>query len=91
MVLVCTLWTLAAPCCQLLARRALSELRERGACPTEGSTRGGEVCGLLTSYVSCVVHGPWKRELICAQAVRRDAERARGRVENARGKGAAGA
>eukprot|EP00965_Chrysotila_dentata_P055084 1827669-Pleurochrysis_carterae.AAC.1 len=35
---------------QLHARRALSKCK-RGACgPMEGSTRGGEVCGLLTSF-----------------------------------------
>eukprot|EP00965_Chrysotila_dentata_P156680 5176593-Pleurochrysis_carterae.AAC.1 len=33
-----------------------------------GSTCGGEVCGLLTSQVSCVVLGPWRRELPCSQA-----------------------
>eukprot|EP00965_Chrysotila_dentata_P125930 4162087-Pleurochrysis_carterae.AAC.1 len=44
----------------------------------EGSTRGGEVCGLLTSFVSCVVLGPWRRELPCSQAAWRDREASEG-------------
>eukprot|EP00965_Chrysotila_dentata_P143125 4729044-Pleurochrysis_carterae.AAC.12 len=43
---------------------------EIGACPMEGSTRRGEVCLLLTSFVSCVVFGPWRRKLPCLQAAR---------------------
>ena len=61
----------------LATRRALSK-SERGVCPMEGSTRGGEVCGLLTSHVSCVVLGPWRRELPCLQAARREQEASEG-------------
>eukprot|EP00965_Chrysotila_dentata_P009780 319000-Pleurochrysis_carterae.AAC.1 len=59
----------------------------------EGSTRGGKVCRLCTSFVSCVVLGPyWRRELFCLRAARRDREASEGGgVKNARGGGAAGA
>eukprot|EP00965_Chrysotila_dentata_P124071 4100751-Pleurochrysis_carterae.AAC.1 len=44
----------------------------------EGSARGGEVCGLLTSHVSCVLLGPWRRELPCSQAARCNLEASEG-------------
>eukprot|EP00965_Chrysotila_dentata_P027097 899586-Pleurochrysis_carterae.AAC.2 len=55
--------------------------------PSKGSTRGGEVCGLLTSFVSCVALGPWRRELPCLQAARRDREASEGLESKTRGAG----
>eukprot|EP00965_Chrysotila_dentata_P161017 5316507-Pleurochrysis_carterae.AAC.1 len=55
------------------ARRALSE--SRGRCVShEGLDSRSR--SLRASYllVSCVVLGPWKRELPCLQAARRDRE-----------------
>eukprot|EP00965_Chrysotila_dentata_P109479 3617417-Pleurochrysis_carterae.AAC.1 len=53
----------------------------------EGLTCGGEVCGLLTFLLSCVVLGPWRQELPCSQAARRDreaSERAEAQLQGAR-------
>eukprot|EP00965_Chrysotila_dentata_P215109 6188576-Pleurochrysis_carterae.AAC.2 len=71
---------------QLHARRALSE-RERGACPMEGSTREGKGCGLFTSFVSCVVRGPWRRELLRSQAAQHDLGASEGTESRTRGAG----
>eukprot|EP00965_Chrysotila_dentata_P074209 2451157-Pleurochrysis_carterae.AAC.1 len=53
----------------------------------EGSTRGGEVCELLTSFVSCVVRCPRRRELPCLQAAQSEREASEGGVEYTRGAG----
>eukprot|EP00965_Chrysotila_dentata_P180575 5961483-Pleurochrysis_carterae.AAC.3 len=53
----------------------------------EGSTRGAEVCRLLTPFISCVVRGPWSRKLLCAQASQRNAEVNDGGESRTRGAG----
>eukprot|EP00965_Chrysotila_dentata_P079225 2612562-Pleurochrysis_carterae.AAC.1 len=53
----------------------------------EGSTREGQVCGLLTSFVSYVVFGPWRREFPCLQAAQRDKEAGDGTESSTRGAG----
>eukprot|EP00965_Chrysotila_dentata_P181272 5983618-Pleurochrysis_carterae.AAC.1 len=70
------------------ARRALSKW-ERGACLMEGSTRGGEVCGLLTSSLVDVLflalggeNSPVRRPRGATSR-----KRARGRSRNRKGRG----